>query len=397
MNKKLCACLCAAATCALCATSCKSGESSSAYGKNIYAMGAFATMVSARSKSDNAKSSDFSTVFSAAAREVEEAILAVENSISVTVESSYISAFNNAPADTEVEMDKTAYDILSLAKSVYASTGGYYNPAVYYSVDLYGFGARAYGISAPYDRAKVNGAYPLPSAEYVSVFQTLSTHFAEVTLAERNGAYYAYKPAYTVTVEGVEYSLKLDLGGIGKGVCADIAAEIYDKYSMEYGYFNFASSSIAFKKYNGEEDGCYTLSIRDPRGEAGEAYCSVKVKDCSLSTSGDHEQYYVLDGARYCHIIDPTTGSPIQTDIASVTVIGGEAAEDDALTTALAAMGKQKAVEYVNNNLTDKTVIILYIGESGGEVITNAPEKLTLKTEKYKIANTAENGKIILN
>ena len=60
---------------------------------------------------------------------------------------------------------------------------------------------------------------------------------------------------------------------------------------------------------------------------------------------------------RYCHIIDPTTGKPVQSGIMSVTIIGGGAAEDDALTTAIMCMGKDKAIKFIEEKLTDRRVV----------------------------------------
>jgi thiamine biosynthesis lipoprotein len=81
-----------------------------------------------------------------------------------------------------------------------------------------------------------------------------------------------------------------------------------------------------------------------------------------ISTSGDYEQYYIIDDVRYCHIIDPTTGKPVQTGIMTATIIGGSAAEDDALTTAIMTMGKDKAIEFINTKLSDRYVAFTYNG-----------------------------------
>ena len=59
----------------------------------------------------------------------------LDKSLSVTNENSAVSRFNAAPAGAAVELDKPAYEVLQLAKSVYELTDGYYNPAVYYSVE----------------------------------------------------------------------------------------------------------------------------------------------------------------------------------------------------------------------------------------------------------------------
>ena len=71
-------------------------------------------------------------------------------------------------------------------------------------------------------------------------------------------------------------------------------------------------------------------------------------------------QYYIIDGVRYCHVIDPTTGKPVNNGIMSATVIGGTAAAGDALTTALMAMGKDKALNFIESKLQDVKVAFTY-------------------------------------
>ena len=342
-------------------------------------------------------------LFDALCGDIYALMTSVENSISSSLRTSYIWKFNEAEPGSEVELDETAYEILETAKSVYEFTQGYYNPAVWYSVDLYGFTTRPEGYErAPYDRDKATtegGAsyLPLPEDKYVQAFKELSAHFSEVELSERDGKYYAYKPEATVEVDGAEYSLRLDLGGIGKGWTVNAVADMLDERGYTYGYFNFGTSSITVNSFSGS-DGKYTINFTDPRGTGG--YCSYKIKDENLSTSGDYENYYMVDGTRYCHIIDPTSGSPIQTGIASATVIGGSAAEDDALTTALMAMGKERAVGFINDNpeyFGGKIVTLLVIEGDKGTIITNDPDNITIRNQNYTLGNTVSDGKIILN
>lgn len=346
-------------------------------------MGTLCNVVVPQTGNSFSSCSDGEEKFNAFADEVASFLTSADNSLSATLASSCITAFNAAEAGSVVEINKTAYEVLNKAKKIYNLTDGYYNPAVYYSVKAYGF--------------PLDGTAPtqLPSPQTVSAFCELSSHFNEVGLYEKDGKYYAVKPDYTVTADGKQYSLAIDLGGIGKGWCADEVGSLMTERGYDCGTFNFNSSSIAVKSYAFGSDGYYTLEPRDPRGEG--SFCSVKIKNCNLSTSGDYEQYYEIDGVRYCHIVNPFTGSPIATGVASVTVIGGSAAEDDAYTTALSCMDGQKAVEFINARLTDRTVIMLIFKGGEGKIITNRPQDITIKNTQYRIINGVENGRIVLN
>ncbi|MDE7300874.1 MAG: FAD:protein FMN transferase, partial [Clostridia bacterium] len=221
------------------------------------------------------------------ADKVDQLLYSTENSISGTVTSSSVYKFNAAAAGTDVEIDKTCYDVLTVAKAVYEQTEGAYNPAVWYCEDLYGFAPRALSDPAMlYDRASTQ---ILPDQKYIDAFKSLASHFGEVTLREDGGKFYAYKPQETVTVEGDnnEYALRLDLGGIGKGWVADKISALMDSYGAKYGYFDFGNSSMAVKSYYNEKSGEgeeYTLSARDPRSK-NSPFVSFQIKYERLSTS----------------------------------------------------------------------------------------------------------------
>lgn len=367
----------------LCA--CSGGDEGAGLSREYYAMSTYARLVAAQ-----VEEADFNTL----SDEVGAFLSAAENSLSASRPKSFISIFNQAAAGATVVLDEISYEVLSLAKEMYAETDGYFNPAVYYSEDIYGFVTRTAGTGAmPYDRE--DNTKTLPDDKYVTAFRELATHFSEVELFELYGTYYATKPKFTVKIDGDEreYSLALDLGGIAKGWCVDRVNTMLAEAGVEYGYFNFGESSMSVKSHAVE--GSYSVTARNPRGSG--AYMNFKMKDANLSTSGDNNKYYEIDGKRYCHIINPLTGSPIETGVASVTVVGGAAGRSDALTTALAAMGKESAAQFINENLSDCKVIMLVFEDGAGKVITNAPEYFEIKNKNYVLANTVKNGKIVLN
>lgn len=317
--------------------------------------------------------------------ETRELLNELDSSLSVSNENSYISKFNAASAGDMVELNKTSYEVLTLAKNLYEKTGGFYNPAVYYNVQAYGFGGTANKLPST--------ASELPSDGQIEKYNLLSASFAELALQEEEGKYYAVKPSATVEIEGVIYSMKLDLGGLGKGYAVDKVNSLMDKYGINYGYFTFGESSIAFKKYNGEGTDSYTLGLTSPRYESGKSrqYMHTKVKDACISTSGDNVQYYEIEGVRYCHVIDPVTGKPVQTGIMSATVIGGSAAETDAFTTAIMAMGRDRAVEFIKTELSDRKVSFTYDNGNFYEIVTNIPaEEYSVQDDRYTPVGVAE-------
>lgn len=303
-------------------------------------------------------------------KDVKELLISADSSLSLSYESSYISRFNAAAAGERLELDECAYEVLSLSLQYYDKTEGYFNPAVYPCSLLYGFSSGSY-----------IEPETLPESDTLTALVELSSAFGDIELYEENGAYYAVKPQKTVTAGGKEYCLQIDLGGIGKGWCADKISALVSSYGFEYGYFSFGTSTIAINKYIGNDSGEYTVGSRDPRASGN--YITFTASNAFLSTSGDYEQYYEKDGVRYCHIINPFTGSPIQTGIASATVISQSCAEADALTTALSCMGSENAQSFMAENYPASFYVMLRIDGETGEIITSDKSRVTIANSNY--------------
>lgn len=89
------------------------------------------------------------------------------------------------------------------------------------------------------------------------------------------------------------------------------------------------------------------VGVRDPRREK-EMAAILPLRDTAVSTSGDYERYFELDGVRYHHIISPASGRPV-AGIRSVTVVGQDSTTMDALSTSVFVMGVEKALSLVES------------------------------------------------
>ena len=224
------------------------------------------------------------------------------------------------------------------------------------------------------------GGRVLPSDETLLKYSELAAAFGELKLSYEGGKYYAVKPEKTVEVEGQTLSMKIDLGGIGKGWAVDKVNELFDRYGFECGYFNFGKSSTACRKHC--KNGVYEMQLTHPR--ANKTYIKMLLFDEVVSTSGDYEQYYFQDGVSYCHIIDPFTCKPVQTGVMTATVMGGSAAENDAYTTALIAMGTDAAQKYIAEKLTGKRALFTCTEDGKYKVKTNmSAEQYTILSEDF--------------
>ena len=140
--------------------------------------------------------------------------------------------------------------------------------------------------------------------------------------------------------------------------------------------------------------------MKKPRGLSGGdiSYITVPAARCGLSTSGDYDHCRIVDGVRYCHIIDPAGGWPANTPaadgrqrgIATATVIGEDAAYTDCLSTALCLMGPREALTYIREKLDGYGVVLVFFDTAAErcEVVTNLPTgSFTIDDEAYVLAS----------
>jgi thiamine biosynthesis lipoprotein len=114
----------------------------------------------------------------------------------------------------------------------------------------------------------------------------------------------------------------------------------------------------------------WAVSVSNP-DDSAKLYMSTFAKDIGVSTSGTYDFRYSIGGREYSHIIDPGTGEPTRSEVASVTVLGKDAERADALSTALCTMDKTRARDFMDKTLKGYRVAMVVRGENGFELVTN--------------------------
>lgn len=313
---------------------------------------------------------------------VKETLREIDNAINESVSSSDVARFNNAEAGESVEVSQYTYDIMSLCKSINAATGGKFDPTTARLVDLWGFSPRFtsnYQHQEAYDRADYK--HNLPDDRYVQAFNSL-VGVDKVELVQEEDRYYLVKPTDTVTVDGVQYTVTLSLGGIGKGYACDIAYKIIKDSGFNFGYVNVGTSSLsllrAIKPIYDDNPLAWRVGVVNPRGEGN--YLSVKACDQGFSTSGDYERYYEIDGERYCHII-ADDGYPIDGGIITASVVGESSALCDALSTAICCMSVSEAMAFVQG--LDYNAYFVFEQDGKYRVFSNSPDTMTINSGDF--------------
>jgi thiamine biosynthesis lipoprotein len=138
----------------------------------------------------------------------------------------------------------------------------------------------------------------------------------------------------------------INLGGSAKGYALGRAKSILKEYGIRSALIDAGGDILLLGKKKGKED--WLIGIRNPRDENG-IIGTLKLSDCFVFTSGDYERYFIIDGKRYHHIVNPFTGYPTR-GIISATIITNNGTEGDCTATALIAMGTEEAKKYIKDN-----------------------------------------------
>jgi thiamine biosynthesis lipoprotein len=136
----------------------------------------------------------------------------------------------------------------------------------------------------------------------------------------------------------------LDLGGIAKGAVVDLLGGYLEQLGHR-DYLIEAGGDILLSGLK-QGDKQWVIGIRHPRkseGFLGLVSLGERGKKLSIVTSGDYERYFIKDGVRYHHILDPATGYPAR-GLVSVTILAPACAEADALATAVFVLGMEKGL-----------------------------------------------------
>ena len=151
---------------------------------------------------------------------------------------------------------------------------------------------------------------------------------------------------------------KIDLGGIAKGYITDKVISYFENKGVKKALVNLGGN-IGMK-------GKFNIGIRKPFTE--DILLNMTLENKSAVTSGIYERYIEKDGEIYHHVIDPATGYGVKNELSSVTVIGDNSADCDALSTACLLLGTEKGKAIIENTAETEAVFI----SRGGDITLTA-------------------------
>ena len=149
--------------------------------------------------------------------------------------------------------------------------------------------------------------------------------------------------------------VRLNFNAIAQGYTCDIVADLLDSLGVR-NYLVEVGMEIVCKGLNayGKEWSIGIDAPVDGSQTAGENIQKiVYLTDCGITTSGNYRKFYIIDGKKYAHSINPVTGYPVQQDLLSATVICSDTVRGGALSDAYATYcmvaGKEKAAELISS------------------------------------------------
>ena len=136
--------------------------------------------------------------------------------------------------------------------------------------------------------------------------------------------------------------MAVHLGGIGKGYAVDRAVTVL----KQQGFTDFLIQAGGDLYVAGSDGGKrWKLGIADPRG-THDPFATVQISDGTFSTSGDYERFFIKDGRRYHHILDPDFGEPAP-GCRSVTLVSNKAVMADAIAKGVFIMGPEDGMKLI--------------------------------------------------
>lgn len=239
----------------------------------------------------------------------------LESQLTVYREGSEVSRINRKAFGQEVMVEKGLFELLQMSRTLWEETGGCFDIAVHQLL-------KAWGIFKP--------PWRQPSRDEVQ--EALLKSGMDAVLLDEG------KQAVRFSREGVE----VNFGAIGKGYALEKAAERLLAGGLEHFLFHGGNSSLLARGASTWENGWLTAVV-DPMDWSREMV-HLLLRNRALSTSALSRE--CLTKGETAHIIDPRSGYPVQTDLASASVVCRSATVAEGLSTAFLVMGLDMALEY---------------------------------------------------
>ncbi len=176
--------------------------------------------------------------------------------------------------------------------------------------------------------------------------------------------------------------LILNASAIAKGYSCDVVAGLLDSHGIQ-NYMVEIGGEIRAKGHNPRGE-CWRIEITKPdddrTGLKKERLEVLELCDRSLATSGNYRNFYIKNGKKYAHTIDPHTGYPAEQNLLSATVIANDCMTADAYATAFMTMGLEEARKLADS-LPDMDYLFIYADPEGNMKVIQSDPGISSRSE----------------
>ncbi|MCF0173973.1 MAG: FAD:protein FMN transferase [Bacteroidales bacterium] len=256
---------------------------------------------------------------------IDSVLMRIDKSVSGYNPASLLSKFNNGE---EFSPDDVFEDIFSAAYNYYNSTSGALNCAAGELFNMWGFGFTSGSLPSDEDVKKA-----LERCDMAAAYSGKAEDLPAMPASER---------------------IKLNFNAIAQGYSSDAVASYLRSKGVKNMLVNIGGEIF----YDGRNPSgkAWRIGVDNPKDGNFEEGADVKgIIDCpenyhAIVTSGNYRKYYIKDGRKYSHTIDPRTGYPVTHDLLSATIIAKTALDADALATTCMVIGFEQAKKLIEES-----------------------------------------------
>lgn len=275
---------------------------------------------------------------------------------------SEISTISKFSGIKPVNVSRETLDLMHKTMNISEITNGAFDPTIASVGKLWKFSGRPADPSMP-SKDEIENALKLVDYRKIKIESAIS----EIYLKEKG--------------------MEIDLGGIAKGYAADKAIEAIKAKGIKSALVAIAGDIRGFGLNASGKP--WKVGIQNPRPENPNSekpwediFATLNLKESAVSTAGDYQRFFIKEGKRYHHIIDPATGYPSESGLISVSVIAPEGYVADGIDTAILILGLEKGMKLLESKGLDGILV-----DSEKKVFTtkNLKGKIEILNKGYQL------------
>lgn len=269
--------------------------------------------------------------------EILDTLQSVDHSLSMFNKTSTISRVNRDETDCT---DSSLAEVLRVSLAIHRMTDGAFDVTVAPLVDAWGFGVSSRDSVSP---QLIDSLLQFVGSDKVSL--TADGHIVKA-----------------------DPRIRMDFSAIAKGYGVDRVARLLEQHGVT-NYSVWIGGEMRLRGHN--PDGTlWNIGIQNPNGNATSGTAApqavVHLTDCGLATSGDYLRYYIQNGRKISHTINPKTGYPAGHSLLSATVRAADCITADALATAFMTMGTETTLRFLD---THTNIAAYLICDENGKLV----------------------------